>query len=344
MIGNQPLIVSYGAGRDSTAMLIEMHRRGIRPDVILFANVGSEKQATYRFIPVFDQWLKDHGFPGITIVAYRPKWAPYHTLEGNMILNATLPGATFNMHTCAVKFKIEPQQRWTGHWGPARRAWSRGIKVLKYIGFDCDETHRLKDADAKAHSGEADPKEQERFEHHMPLMEWGINLEKCKEIIDAAGLPIPPKSACFFCPSQKPQEVNDAEPEDRARTILMEYAAEPYNRKVRGLWRRPRLSDGRPGSITEYILERRLPFTPLTLLGRQIVLNPNCQKARKGSTFRGPHMGPSLRELLVAAGHEVPEVVMDGNSNVPAYREDRRGVELSAEDEDEEHRTLFSSL
>jgi len=46
----QPVVVAYGAGRDSTAMLIEMWKRRWRPDAILFANVGSEKRATYEFI------------------------------------------------------------------------------------------------------------------------------------------------------------------------------------------------------------------------------------------------------------------------------------------------------
>lgn len=32
-----PLVVSFGGGVDSTAMLIEMKNRSIRPDVILFA-------------------------------------------------------------------------------------------------------------------------------------------------------------------------------------------------------------------------------------------------------------------------------------------------------------------
>ena len=108
-----PVIVAWGAGRDSTAMLIEMHRRGIQPDAILFANTGSEKRATYDFIPVFDRWLQGHGFPPVTIVQYQPVSAPYRSLEGNMILNATLPGATFNIGSCTSKFKIEPQNRWT---------------------------------------------------------------------------------------------------------------------------------------------------------------------------------------------------------------------------------------
>ena len=117
----QPIIVAYGVGRDSTALLIEMQRRGMRPDAILFANIGSEKRETYEFIPVMSEWLAAHDFPPITIVQYAPKSAPYRTLEGNMILNATLPGATFGKASCTMKFKINPQESWTRRWRPASR-------------------------------------------------------------------------------------------------------------------------------------------------------------------------------------------------------------------------------
>ena len=40
-----PLIVAYGVGVDSTAMLIEFAFRGIRPDHILFADTGGESIA-----------------------------------------------------------------------------------------------------------------------------------------------------------------------------------------------------------------------------------------------------------------------------------------------------------
>ena len=36
-------MVAYGLGVDSTAMLIGLAQRGIRPDLILFADVGGEK-------------------------------------------------------------------------------------------------------------------------------------------------------------------------------------------------------------------------------------------------------------------------------------------------------------
>lgn len=39
---NQPLVVSYGMGVDSTAMLVGLHQRGIRPDIIMFARLTME--------------------------------------------------------------------------------------------------------------------------------------------------------------------------------------------------------------------------------------------------------------------------------------------------------------
>jgi hypothetical protein len=41
-----PLVVAYGLGVDSTAVLIELHRRYIRLDLILFADTGAEKPET----------------------------------------------------------------------------------------------------------------------------------------------------------------------------------------------------------------------------------------------------------------------------------------------------------
>jgi hypothetical protein len=332
-MSREPVIVAYGAGRDSTALLIEMHRRGWRPDAILFANIGSEKRATYEYLPIINEWLHDHDFPTVTTVRYEPKSAPYRTLEGNMILNATLPGATFNKHTCTMKFKVEPQTKWTAAWQPAQQAWAAGRKVTKLIGFECGEEYRLRRADAKAHAGRFS-KEAERFDFRYPLVDWGLDLGDCIEIIKRAGLPVPVKSACYFCPNQQPAEVADLTPEDRARVILMELTAEPYNQKVEGLWRRTRKSDGRPGSITEYILQQGLPFTPLTDLCRKVVLNPNCKKAAAGGThtFEPPHKASTLRELLIAHGHAVPEVVAAGDREEPGvYWEDVREAPAEVE-------------
>ncbi len=52
-----PIIVSYGAGVDSTAMVVWMRNSGYRPEAILFADTGGEKPETYAFIETMSTWL-----------------------------------------------------------------------------------------------------------------------------------------------------------------------------------------------------------------------------------------------------------------------------------------------
>src|SRR5690242_16284190 len=57
-----PLVVSHGLGVDSTAMILGFVERGIRPDLILFADTGSEKRSTYAYLPVMNAYLAEVGF------------------------------------------------------------------------------------------------------------------------------------------------------------------------------------------------------------------------------------------------------------------------------------------
>ena len=41
------IVVSYGGGTNSVAMLVGLHERGLRPDAIVFADTGGEKPNTY---------------------------------------------------------------------------------------------------------------------------------------------------------------------------------------------------------------------------------------------------------------------------------------------------------
>lgn len=353
----QPTIVCCGVGVDSVGLLGRMRKRRMRPDAILFANVGSEKRQTYEFIPLLRDWLKREDFPKLTIVQYTPKLAPYRSIEGNMVKNATLPGATFKLHTCTHKFKIEPQNKWVRHWPLARAAWSYGLRIRRLIGFEAGEESRLKRADSRAHAGKT-TREQELYEFQYPLMDWGMTREDCADEIIEMGLPVPPKSACYFCPNMKTHEIDSMTEEDRSRTMLIELVAGPYNQKMHGLLRRPRKSDGRPGSVTQYILQNGLPFIPLTELCRKVVLNPNCQKFAQGYTFRPPHTGPDLFELMRTAGHAVPEISTSADPGEQGlYLEDAREsppeveaqvhdqiAELDVRSEDEMLRDYFGEM
>jgi hypothetical protein len=76
-----PLVVAYRLGVDSTAMLIEFARRGIRPDLILFADTGGEKPETSQYPDVIRTFLARVGFPDVIVARYQPRRAACRTPE-----------------------------------------------------------------------------------------------------------------------------------------------------------------------------------------------------------------------------------------------------------------------
>lgn len=249
------ITVCCGVGWDSVAMLIKMSHEGIRPDLITFADVGAEKPGTYAFIPLLQQWLADHSFPELTICEYKPMDKTHDRyreaaqaaadrcgikldevrlnrlarIYGNMVANETLPGLAFGMKSCSIKWKVEAQEPPRLMAQPLIDAWHRGEKVTKLIGFDATEDHRAgtfgdgKGLDIGNVPGL--PKYRDRYVVEYWLRKWGINREGCGKLIVGEGLPLPPKSACFFCPAMRPIEIaqlQQSDPELYALAIEME--------------------------------------------------------------------------------------------------------------------------
>ncbi|MFI5294362.1 MAG: hypothetical protein ACHQ0Y_04985 [Thermodesulfovibrionales bacterium] len=254
-----PVVVAYGMGIDSTALLAGLVMCGQRPDLILFADTGAERRETYDFKPVIQEWLKKEGFPPIVTVKYQAKnfknYPPYHNLETNLLTNGTLPGVSFGPASCSSKWKQGPQHDYIKKWDPARLAWSVHMRVIKLIGFDDSPADRRR-------TYSANPKDTHLYEYRMPLQEWGWDREECKKQIQRAGLPLPIKSSCFFCVAVKPHEL-DGYPLDLLRRIVrLEARAHPRLRSCEGLWRSTvkgtRGGIARPGSMTKYIREKKL--------------------------------------------------------------------------------------
>jgi 3'-phosphoadenosine 5'-phosphosulfate sulfotransferase (PAPS reductase)/FAD synthetase len=88
-------VVAYGLGVDSTAMLVEFANRGIRPDMILFADTGGEKPETYQYLDVIKPFLAKVEFPPVATVRYQPMRASYTTLEGQCLHTGTLPSLAY---------------------------------------------------------------------------------------------------------------------------------------------------------------------------------------------------------------------------------------------------------
>jgi len=238
------LVVSYGIGVDSTAMLVEMHNRGIRPDLILFSDTGGEKPETYAYLAVINTWLLSVGFPTVTIVRYAPARAPYSTLEGKCRANETLPSLAFGGHSCALVFKRDVMVKYLKTWAPAVAAIAAGEKIIKAIGYDASkaDTRRRVKADkvtekirlkviARADRGKAPAADQWETAHctfAYFLQDWGLERADLAVIIEAAGLPLPCKSSCWFCPAHRPAEVVQLRidhPELFWRAVAMERGA-----------------------------------------------------------------------------------------------------------------------
>lgn len=97
------LAVCFGAGVDSTAMLIALYLAGIRPHVITFADVGGEKPETLAHVERMNEVLVRWGWPLISVCRKIPlPTTGYSDLYGNCLANETLPSLAFGMKSCSL--------------------------------------------------------------------------------------------------------------------------------------------------------------------------------------------------------------------------------------------------
>jgi hypothetical protein len=218
-----PLLAAYGAGLNSTAGLILLAKQGDIPDAILFADTGSEKDATYAYLELFDGWCKANGLPGIKTVVYdvdhnrQKNEQKYSTLEEACLVHKCLPSIAYYGRSCSIKWKHTPQEKWANSWPTAKARWEGNGHVVKAIFYDADEPFRVK------HHRDS------KYAYWHPLVDQDIGRDECEQIVKRAGLPIPPKSSCYFCPEMTPEEIAElerTEPHNLAKALAMEANAD----------------------------------------------------------------------------------------------------------------------
>ena len=203
--------ISFGGGVQSTAMVVLAIQGKIDFDVALFSNVGddSEHPATLTYVrDIFIPWATQHNFPihelqrvmrdGTT----RTLWEDI-TREGSRSIKIPVrmnkTGAPGN-RSCTSDYKIRVVSRWLRENGA-----SKDNPALIGIGISTDEIQRV--------SNRLPVNNQIAT---YPLIDLGMNRSDCMSVIADAGLPVPPKSSCFFCPFHRPQawaEMRRDEPE-----------------------------------------------------------------------------------------------------------------------------------
>jgi hypothetical protein len=207
---NSGVVVCYGGGVDSTAMLIALRDAGIVPDLITFADTGAEKPETYDQVRLMDDWLVRQGFPTVTWCRKKTlDSTPYDDLGGNCESNATLPSLAFGMKSCSIKWKQGPQDAILKgvskgpNKRPAHPLWIgsqvSGRKLVKLIGYDSSPADIRRSKKVK--------REDADFLYAYPLQDLGWTRGECIARIVEEGLEVPIKSACFFCPASQKWEL-----------------------------------------------------------------------------------------------------------------------------------------
>lgn len=211
---DQPIVVAYGGGTNSTAMLCGLRERDIRPALILFADTGGELPHTYEHLRLMsDKCQEWWGLPIETV--FKTYKGEFEGLERECIRKQQLPSLAYGYKACSMKYKLEPQNRRVRKWMD-----EYGVKtVTKAIGYDFAEGHRATDIKTNRLG-------KDRVEHNWyPLIEWQWTRKECVDAICRHGLPQPGKSSCFFCPAMKLREIirlRDQMPQYYERAIALE--------------------------------------------------------------------------------------------------------------------------
>lgn len=206
----KPLCVAFGGGVNSTAMLIGMVERGIIPDWVLFSDTGGERSETYANSIRLALWLYEKGVPNWQ---WLTKNSRYVSLEDECLTRNTMPSIVYGWRSCSDKWKQEPQRKYMNHDPLALSVWKEGGRITKAIGFGVDEMRRAKEFEDK------------KYVNWYPLIEWGWNRAACIKAIEQAGMKVPGKSACFYCPASTKKDVirlSQEHPDLYERAIAME--------------------------------------------------------------------------------------------------------------------------
>jgi hypothetical protein len=214
-------VISYGGGVQSTAMIV-LAIQGRIPNVeaALFANVGDDSEHPASLVYVRDvmiPWAAERNFPVHELHrtmrdgSTRTLWNEITRDEGRAIkIPVRMDGTNApGNRSCTSDYKVKVVNKWLRQHGATKE---NPAEVC--IGISTDEFHR-------ASNRRPEPTQVAFY----PLLDLGMDRVDCQNVIRNAGLPVPPKSSCFFCPFhrlQTWQEMRRDEPELFWKSVELE--------------------------------------------------------------------------------------------------------------------------
>ena len=166
----------------STAMVVLAMREQWSVDEIVHVDLlDAESPETRRYVAYLTGWLWDTYKRKVTVIE--------RDLYGDMIKHPDFTPVPWRgkyegfmlRRQCTMQYKVIPVARYL-----CQRYQSGRIRLM--LGISADEWHRMR---ASSYS---------RIDHVYPLVDGMISRRHCLEIIREAGLELPQKSSCWFCP------------------------------------------------------------------------------------------------------------------------------------------------
>lgn len=166
-------VLSFGGGVNTVALMVLLVDEQAPLDCVIFADTGAETEGTYNAVEIAREYLDERSIP-FKVVQARPKQTD---LYGTLLRRRVIPSVQWRW--CTRDFKVNPIHSYYS---------TLGTHINQYIGIAFDEIHRMKDSGVS------------HITNIYPLVERRMTRQDCINIIDEAGLPVPEKSGCYFCP------------------------------------------------------------------------------------------------------------------------------------------------
>ncbi|WP_225846975.1 phosphoadenosine phosphosulfate reductase [Streptomyces sp. HPF1205] len=191
---------SFGGGWQSMTALVLAARGELDYRTFIMANVGddSENPGTITYLHRYAMpFAEAHGLELAVVDRVMKRTKEVRTLyqdltrEGSRSLKipVRMSNGAPGTRSCTASFKIKVIADEL-----KRRGATADNPATVGIGISLDEIDRANKRRCEPH---------ERIEY--PLLERGIRRIDCIRVIRSAGLPIPPKSSCWFCPFHRPE-------------------------------------------------------------------------------------------------------------------------------------------
>jgi len=201
-------IFSFGGGVQSTAALVLAAQGRLQYDAFVFSNVGadSENPETLAYIEQYTRPYADaHGLNLIEVQRTRRDGST-DTLVQRLTrtpgfnIPARFPNGMPGNRNCTEDFKVLVVDKWLRK--------QNVTHAIVGLGISLDEFTRARDTDWHDQHGNGKKPRRLGFwrKREYPLLDLRLSRQDCFNIVYREGLPVPPKSSCYFCPFKRAGE------------------------------------------------------------------------------------------------------------------------------------------